>query len=205
MSDILQAMATVFSLINPVMCVAMFMAAEKGRDRSTRIREATMAMLAILVILLVAAFLGARLLSIFGISLAAFSVAGGLVLAMIGLNMLRGGGSETGAPAQASPQEESRSSLASLILFAASPGTIVGVITISSTHSGHDTPVTAVIAVVVVLAVTWIALILASSKGGGAKSDGLKQRMVTSYMGLIVLAMGIQFALTGLKTFFAEG
>jgi hypothetical protein len=68
----------------------MFAQIEAGQSRAIRITDATKAALAVLVILLVAALVGARVLKIFGVSLDAFSIAGGGVLTWIGFTMLRG-------------------------------------------------------------------------------------------------------------------
>ena len=135
------------------------------------------------------------------------SVAGGAVLAWIGFSMLSGKGSvSTPASAAASdPQGRKPVSTAPLILFAASPGTITGVITISVSHTGLNIPVTAIIAITTVLALTWIAMVATTRFGGSGNGGGMMQDMTTRYMGLIVIAMGIQFALTGLKSFMSAG
>src|SRR5262245_21229753 len=86
----LQAIVTVLSLVNPLICGAMFAQIDAGQDSATRLADATKAALAALVILVIAALVGAKVLQIFGVSLDAFSVAGGGVLAWIGFSMLRG-------------------------------------------------------------------------------------------------------------------
>ncbi len=98
--------------------------------------------------------------------------------------------------------EGTEASLTPLILFAASPGTITGVITLSVAHSKTELPVTALVSVVVALAITWVVMILAARSTGQTR-PGLMHDVTTRFMGLIVLAMGVQFALTGLKAFFA--
>jgi len=90
MEQHLQAIVTVLSLVNPLICGAMFAQIEAGQTRATRLADATKAALAVLVILVVAALAGARVLQVFGVSLDAFSVAGGAVLSWIGFSMLRG-------------------------------------------------------------------------------------------------------------------
>ncbi len=75
----LQAIATVLSLVNPAICGALFQKIEAGRSSKTQLRDATKAATAVFVILAVAALVGARVLQMFGISLDAFSVAGGTV------------------------------------------------------------------------------------------------------------------------------
>jgi len=90
MQQHLQAIVTVLSLVNPLICGAMFAQIEAGQARTTQFGDATKAALAVLVILVIAALVGARVLQVFGVSLDAFSVAGGGVLAWIGFTMLRG-------------------------------------------------------------------------------------------------------------------
>ena len=63
-----------------MICGAMFVQIEAGQPRATRLADASKAALAVLVILVVAALAGARVLQAFGISLEAFSIAGGGVL-----------------------------------------------------------------------------------------------------------------------------
>ena len=205
MKNELQAIATLFSLVNPAMCATMFMRIEKGRSRNTQIKDATKAVLVIMIVLILAAFFGSQVLHIFGVSLDAFSVAGGAVLAWIGFSMLSGRGATSTPEAGSSPAEGSTVSIAPLILFAASPGTITGVITISVSHSKLNLPVTAIISIIVVLALTWVILVLTTRLGKAGNDGGIMREMVTRYMGLIVIAMGIQFILTGLKSFMGAG
>jgi multiple antibiotic resistance protein len=203
MKNELQAFATIFSLVNPAMCATMFLQIEKGRPQHAQIIDATKAVLAIMTVLILAAFLGSQVLHIFGVSLDAFSVAGGAVLAWIGFSMLSGRGSASTPEPEVSsgPANDTAPSLAPIILFAASPGTITGIITISVSHTRFDIPATAIMAIVVVLALTWIILVLTTRFGGSGNGGGIMRDMVTRYMGLIVIAMGIQFVLTGLKSF----
>ena len=94
-------------------------------------------------------------------------------------------------------------SLTPVILFAASPGTITGVITLAVAHARLALPVTALVAVAVAVAVMWVAMLLLARGGPRASGAGnLLHDMVTRFMGLIVLAMGVQFALTGFHDFF---
>jgi len=88
-----------------------------------------------------------------------------------------------------------------LILFAASPGTITGVITLSAAHAGLALPVTALVAVAVAGLVTWLVLLLVTRVAGKGGEGGFARDTITRFMGLIVLSMGVQFALTGLHKF----
>jgi multiple antibiotic resistance protein len=89
----LQAVATILSLVNPAICGVLFAQAEAGSSRRKQLADATKAAVAILAILLGAALAGTRVLDMFGVSLDAFMVAGGGVLAWMGFSMLSGKGS----------------------------------------------------------------------------------------------------------------
>jgi multiple antibiotic resistance protein len=203
MEQHLQAIVTVLSLVNPLICGAMFAQIEAGQTRATRLADATKAALAVLIILVIAALAGARVLQVFGVSLEAFSIAGGGVLTWIGFSMLRGSSplaqNHSGQDPSTDGAAEKRS-LTPVILFAASPGTITGVITLAVAHAKLALPVTALVAVVVAGVVMWIMMVL-MAHGGSRARGGLLHDTATRFMGLIVLAMGVQFALIGFHDF----
>jgi multiple antibiotic resistance protein len=193
----LQAIVTVLSLVNPLICGAMFAQIDAGQSRAIQLADATRVALAVLVTLVVAALMGARVLEVFGISLQAFSIAGGGVLSWIGFNMMRG---RSPQPRQRFRDgAEERPSLTPLILFAASPGTITGVITLAVAHAKLQLPVTVLVAVAVGAFGMWVVMVLLSR--GARPRGGLLHDTGTQFMGLIVLAMGVQFALTGFHDF----
>ena len=194
----LQAIATILSLVNPFVCGTIFVRLEAGRSPQQKLGDATKASIAILIILSIAALVGAKVLVMFGVSLDAFSVAGGVVLSWMGFSMLASKSSQM-APDQAAAA--GKMSLAPLVLFAASPGTITGVITLSVAHAKLDIPVTALIAIGVAVFVTWIVMLL-FGRAHGQQSQSLARDTTTRFMGLIVLAMGVQFILTGTQSFF---
>jgi small neutral amino acid transporter SnatA (MarC family) len=187
----LQAFVTVLSLVNPVMCGLIFAGTESSRSPRQRLADATKVGMAMLVILGLAALFGARVLNLFGISLDAFSVAGGGVLVWMGVSMLRGANAESA----------DNSSLTTLILFAASPGTVTGVITLAVAHSRSELPVTALTAVAAASLVTYLVMVVVAKRGSQAGGGGFVRSTVQSFMGLLVMAMGVQFGLKGLSTF----
>lgn len=196
MSQHLQAIATLLSLVNPAVCAMIFSAAVAGHSRGQAVRSATGAMLTVAAVLVIAAFAGSPLLRVFGISLDAFSVAGGGVLVFIGLSMLQGSGS----PSAPSDSADAPPNVGKLVLFAASPGTITGIITLTAAHRTDPMPLTALTAIAVVVPLTWLLLVLTALRPR-KPGPSLARDMISRYMGLIIIAMGIQFALTGYKAF----
>ena len=198
MQEQIQAIVTLLSLVNPIICAMMFAQAETGRSRSAQLIDATKAVLAVTVILLFFALVGTQLLHQFGVSLDAFMVAGGGVLAWMGVGILSG---QQAAPSSPAADANTDTSLTPLILFAASPGTITGVITIAAAHTQLKLPITVLVAIGVTAVVMWSTLLLVIRLAGKQDSAGFVRSIITRFMGLIVLSMGIQFALTGYHAF----
>ena len=196
-----QAIVTVLAVINPMVCGSIFLTLTPKLAPAQRRSAAVRVALSILVILVASALVGLRVLSIFGISLDVFRIVGGMIIAYMGFDMLRGRQSV----GQASPTDDDDAAqpnaLAPLIMFAAGPGTITAVVTLAAVHTPNGLPVTAIVAAVVGAAVTLAVLLLAVR--AGAHLGRNTQAVVTRFMGLIVAAMGMQFVLTGLKAFFS--
>jgi multiple antibiotic resistance protein len=193
-----QAIVTVLAVINPVVCGSIFLMLTRQLDADKKYRAAINVALFILAILVVAALIGLKVLSTFGISLDVFRIVGGMIIAYMGFDMLRG----RSLVGQAPPSENevnAGGSLAPLIMFAAGPGTITAVVTLAAVHTPDGLPWTALAAAVVGTAVTF-AILLFSIRAGSHLGQST-QALVTRFMELIVASMGMQFVLEGLKAF----
>ena len=199
MNEYIQAFVTIVALVNPAICAQMFSDCTSSTPKERKTMVAIRSVATIGIILLIAAFAGVSILNIFGVSLNAFSCAGGGILIWIGASMIKS--------AQSSPHSEldeistSSDSITPMILFAASPGTITGVITVSASHQQRFIPVTAIVGVLATLFVLAVVLILFAKFIQGRHKPSMVKIMITSYMGVIVVAMGVQFLLTGVKAF----
>jgi multiple antibiotic resistance protein len=198
MKEHIQAVVTILALVNPLMCAEFFANSVGSLPKREKQKTAIKAVTTIGIILLIAAIAGISILKMFGVSLDAFSCAGGGILVWIGASMLRSAQDkpETGSPENAQP-----TTLTPLILFAASPGTITGVITVAAAHGKRPLPITAIIGVVATLAVLVLVLLISIRFSSTKSKSTMARKMVTSYMGVIVIAMGVQFILSGIKAF----
>ena len=196
--QIVQAIVTVLAVINPVVCGSIFLTLTAKLTPAQRRWAAAKVALSILVILVGSALIGLKVLSIFNISLDVFRIVGGMIIAYMGFDMLRGGHTVGQTP----PTDDDAAApnpLAPLIMFAAGPGTITAIVTLAAVHTPEGLPVTAIVAAVVGAAITYSVLLLVI--GVGSRLGGGTQAIVTRFMGLIVASMGMQFVLTGLKEF----
>lgn len=166
---------------------------DKEGSTKSNITQGIKAMMAVLLILLISALAGKYVLNAFGISMDAFKVVGGIVLAFIGFQMLAGSKNSSG-------NGDQKEGLMPLIMFAASPGSITMVITLAAVHNPDGIPVSAIIgttaAVLITMVISVLMLLLSKKK----KSAG--SGIVSKFMGLIIVAMGMQFLLDGIKHFF---
>ena len=196
---IMQAIVTVLAVINPVVCGSIFLTLTSDLDLRQKRLAAIRVALSILIILAGSALIGLRVLSVFGISLDVFQIVGGIIIAYMGFGMLGGGHQPAQAPPSAATGSHIPNSLAPLVMFAAGPGTITAVVTMAAVHTPTGLPLSALAASTIGAGVTLAVLLLASQLG--SRINRSTQAVVTRFMGLIVTAMGMQFALTGLKAF----
>ena len=198
LQNTVQAIVTVLAVINPVVCGSIFLKITPDLAPIQRRKAAARSALAILIILLGSALIGLKVLAIFGISLEILRIVGGLVIAYMGLDMLRG----HQTVGQSSPENDgpaAQTSLAPLIMFAAGPGTITAVVTLAAVHTPDGLPVTAILASAIGAGITFAVLLLATA--AGSHLGRATQAIVTRFMGLIVTSMGMQFVLAALKAF----
>ena len=196
MTNYIQATFTVLAVINPLICGVILLQTEGGLPNKTRIFEATKAVLAVFVILILSALMGKYILQAFGISMNVFQIIGGIIIAYIGFGMF--------SP-RAQPDDGDQSdqkTLSKLIMFAASPGTIATVIALSAVHDAAGLPVIAMSGVSLAVFLTWIIMLVMILSSGRVKKGG--PQIFTRLMGLILISMGLQFVLTGLKNFMAS-
>lgn len=195
MNDYLHTTAAMLAVINPFVCGAMLLQAESGKEKKNKIADGTKVMLAVLVILLISAVAGKSILSAFGISMDAFQVVGGIILTVIGFHLLIG--PKTDADSASNNQN---AGLSSIIMFAASPGTISMVITLTAAKDSNGLPVSTMVGVTLAVLITWIIVIAMLSASKSNKPGG--QSITSRFMGLLIAAMGLQFMLQGIKDFF---
>src|ERR1700731_441775 len=83
----LLALSSIFFLVDPFAALPTFLAITEGADAVRRRRIARKGSLTALIVLSIFAFTGEAIFHLFGITLPAFELAGGIVLLLIGLDM----------------------------------------------------------------------------------------------------------------------
>lgn len=198
MSLFLIALAAIFSVINPLGTVPIFVSLTKGKSRKEINKIAFSTAVNVLFILLISFFLGKFILLFFGISLNSLKIAGGLIIATSGFALLTGkfsqhkGMSEKVKSAVMEQDEVSLTPLA--IPMLAGPGTISLLITY---HQEYTQLIERGILVGTIITISiLIYFILRSSelivKALGPSGINALSRII----GFIVIAIGIEYILS---------
>ena len=203
---ILPAFATFFVIIDPVGLTPIFVALTREQPHAEQQRVATRAVLLAAGILLLFAFFGEAIMRLFGITIPAFRIAGGLLLFLIALEMLfekRGERRRRSASGRRSGQTEMRPLgeddiwvFPLGIPLIAGPGAITSVILLMGQWRGDVTAQVAIVAtMLVVLAMTWALFVIAGHARRFLSDTAV--RAISRLLGIILSALAVQFVING--------
>jgi multiple antibiotic resistance protein len=204
LSFALLTFSSIFILIDPITVTLFFVSSIKDVSRVHQRKMARDASLYALAILLVFAIGGYGILQLFGITLAALRIGGGVLLFLIGIEMVYARVSYTKQPipqsAEAYAEDVAVTPLAIPII--AGPGAITTVIVLIGDAAGQGWAAIAIVfaAIFVVIGVVYCAMIYSYVITRGIREKELK--VVNRVLGLLLLAIGVQFIITGIKAAF---
>lgn len=191
----LTSFVTLFVVIDPIGMAPMFVALTGGMDARQRRSVALRACLVAACILLVFGLFGNALLEALGISLAAFRIAGGLLLFLIAVDMLFEKRTERREGRVNEAHDPSVFPLATPLI--AGPGSMAAMILL---NSGSNVPWQDTLQVhLVMLSVVGLVLVLFFLSGLIARILGRTGILVvTRLLGMLLAALSVQFVLNGL-------
>jgi multiple antibiotic resistance protein len=201
---VLPAFATLFVIIDPLGLTPLFLALTSSQSVAERRRVALLSVGLAAGVLFLFAFFGHAILNLFGISLPAFRIAGGLLLFVIALEMLFEKRAQRRERNLTDRQEEPAAGddiwvFPLGIPLIAGPGAITSIILLMDRHAGDVAAQALVMAVLAaVLAMTLIMFWLMSTAERFLSQTAI--RAITRLLGIILAALAVQFVLTGLKS-----
>ena len=196
----LLALGTLFAIVDPIATVPAFLAMTARNSISERIRTARVACLTAVGLLTGFALLGQLLFKILGVTLPAFQVAGGLVLLLVALDMLRAQRSPVQETAEETAEGTEKDDIAITPLampMLAGPGAISTVILLDAQATGW---VQRVVLLACLSLVGLASYIILAVVGRGARwLSPIALKIIVRLMGLVLAAVAIQFIFNGLK------
>jgi multiple antibiotic resistance protein len=201
----ISALLTLFVVVDPVGLTPTFLAITRGLPRAGRRGVALRASLIAGAILIGTALIGDWLFRMLGISLAAFRIAGGLLLFTIAFEMLFGVRMRREGEAAEQALEEHVRNVAAFPLaipLLAGPGAITASMLLAGRADGNLILLGVLLAVVALVAVAcFVAFIFAGQIG---RLLGMTGNIVLSrLLGVLLAALAVQFVVDGIRALLA--
>lgn len=194
------ALATAFTIIDPIGMIPMTLAATARMTPERRNAVVDQAVLVAAGIMLFMGVVGRVLLDYLGITLPAFMIAGGILLFLIAIDMLFARPTRTKrteAEEREAAAGENPAVFPLAVPMIAGPGTIATVLLLVNISRGDRLDLTIVtLAYAIALVVTWLCMRGSSWLLGVIGKTGI--HVVTRLLGIILAALAVQFVLNGL-------
>lgn len=196
----LTSLAAVFFIVDPFAATPTFLAITESYGHARRKLMAARAAITCFVLLSAFATVGKYIFRIFGITLPAFKLAGGLLLLLVALDMLQARRSRT----RETPEEQSDASatedvgiIPMGVPMLAGPGSISTVMVLVGQGRSWADAVPVLVSIAITSAVAYAVLASADRVAAFLGDTGI--RVVTRLMGLILLAISFQFLVSALS------
>ncbi|MEJ6077106.1 MarC family protein [Vibrio sp. 1-Bac 57] len=182
-----------FAIMNPIANTAAFAGLAGDKPKAEQIKIAAKALIITFIVILSFALLGKAIFHLFGITISALRITGGILVFLVGYHMLNGHGSKLHSAENNDEADIAVSPLAVPLL--AGPGTIATAMNYSS--SGGLTGILLTMSVFAVLCIiTFLCFIFSSRILSVIGKSGLS--IVTRLMGLILAVIGMQMLIVGI-------
>lgn len=191
------------AIVNPPGIIPIFIDATRGMNKDERRQTGDLASFTVFMVLTISLLSGDAIIRFFGISIASFRVAGGILLLLASISMLQAKLSPEKQSQEEALDLESRKSLAVVPLgipLLAGPGAISTVILHAQKHLTLMHYLGLFLVIMVLTALVWWLLRISAIIAGRLGKTGIN--LITRIMGLIMAAIGVEFMASGIKQFF---
>lgn len=205
LSFTLLAISSILIIINPLGATLIYVSLTTNLDRAARDIIARDSCRFAAFILLLVAVLGAWILQLFGISLEAFRIAGGILLFGIGMEMVYARTSRTKLTATEKYESRETDDVAIMPLaipMIAGPGAITTTIVLMNEAVVLTPFAVAVVFGSIILSIVITYYMMKNSDYIMSKIGQREYRAVNRLMGMLLIAIAVQFVLTGIRTAF---
>lgn len=190
---------SVLFIVDPIAVIPTYLVITQGQTSEQRRATARRACVAAAVLLITFAAAGRGIFSLFGITMPAFRIAGGLILWVVAMDMLHGTRSTQEGTAEITEgrakEDVALTPLAMPML--AGPGAISTVMVLSG--QARETPQLIAVygSIVLTIAISWLTLRAGEWLVLRMGQTGI--RVMTRIMGLLLAAIAVQFVITGVR------
>ncbi len=191
-------LAALFSVLNPIGTVPIFVGLTQDYTKKERSRISLWTSINVFIILIISFFIGQYVLTFFNITIPALRIAGGIIIASSGFGLLNGRFSKNkGIDKKVQQDIENRNDIALTPLampMLAGPGSISLLI---AYHQDHQTGCEIIASCIAILTVALIIFIILRSAHYLAKYLGASGIVAISrIIGFLTIAIGIQYIIS---------
>lgn len=205
-AEFLVALSAVFFIVDPLAVVPLFLSMTRS-DSAEKVRQtARRATLVAFSLLTFFALFGTVVFQVLGISLGAFRVAGGILLLVTALDMIRARPAATKTSPEETAEGVAKEDIAIVPLavpLLAGPGAIATVMVLMSRGAGVAHAVPVLLAILITFAATYLILRAGGMITRVLGSSGLL--VLERVMGLILAAIAVQFVADGIRALISQG
>ena len=202
---LINAFIGIIAILNPIGNMPIFLGHVENETPSVQRTVAVLLALSIFILLVLFFIFGTRILSMFGITLPAFRLAGSIMILLVGLRMLQGKskfenhGIETAAQT-GNTFDQARNSLSHILVpvgmpLFLGPGTITTVILYAEKSPDFITSLMMIF--VLLLCAIIVGIVLVSSRFLFDRIGTNGTQIVIRFMGMILCAIAMQFMIDG--------
>lgn len=202
-SFFITSLVSFFVILDPLGNIFPYLALTAEQPGPAARRVAARACFYSFVILALFAAVGRYILHFFGISLAAFQIAGGLILVRISFDMLQGRGHFNRLDTTSSLKADEYGDIALVPLavpLLAGPGAITTALVLTSRAQSAAQNLAILVAAIIILSGTYVCFVYGEQIMNLFKESGA--RLLTRITGLILTALAVQFIIQGLGSAF---
>ena len=192
--------SSLFTLINPIGIVPIFVAMTEDCTKKERDIIAFKSIIFSFFILVLFGIIGEFIFSFYNITIHGFRIAGGILLLKISFDMIESKRSRTRTTPKEEKEAEEKNEIAYTPLgipLIAGPGSIASMMILSSESTTSNNIISLFFALVIVLLATF--LIFKLSKFLSKKFGKTGLRILQRLMGLILMVISIEFILKGIR------
>jgi multiple antibiotic resistance protein len=185
------ALTSVIVVMEPFSTIAIYASLTRNFSPEEKRKTIARSMRLSYIVLTFFALTGHLVFQVFNITIAAFQIAGGILLVVVALQMLN--------PDRMTPSKEGNQDIAIVPLtfpLTAGPGTITAVILLTSNAQNLLESFSVFVAIFVAILVSYVGLRLSHKLFKHLGDEGL--HTITAIMAIIVLAIAVQFLINGI-------
>jgi multiple antibiotic resistance protein len=197
--------ASLFSIVDPLSAVPIFLGLVGEQDRATQGKTALRASFTVLVVLSTFAAAGSTIFGFFGITIPAFKIAGGVLLFAVALEMMRARPSGTRGTPEEQREAASKDDVGLIPLglpLLSGPGAIATVMVLVGRSTTSSERVSVYASILALSVVTFLVLRSAAVFARALGKTGIN--VIGRIMGLILAAISVQFVVDGLREAFPK-